>query len=192
MRTTPPETYFPIDRIVDRNSNNAQNSEVNGEILQSIDKRRGARSRSTSRTCRCAPCCLLIAEESNLNVVAADTVQGNVTLRLVQHVPWDQALDLVLQARASTSARAVMSCGSRRSGIAKYEQDKAEAPGQTREQRRDGHRVHPDQLWQCRDIAKLLTDDAKNSRAVVIRWISAGSCRRVAASASTAAPIRCW
>src|SRR5690606_2602907 len=31
----------------------------------------------------------LIAEESNLNVVASDTVQGNVTLRLVQ-VPWDQ------------------------------------------------------------------------------------------------------
>jgi type IV pilus assembly protein PilQ len=32
----------------------------------------------------------LIAEESNLNIVASDTVQGNVTLRLV-NVPWDQA-----------------------------------------------------------------------------------------------------
>src|SRR5690606_6465600 len=31
----------------------------------------------------------LIAEESNLNIVASDTVQGNVTLRLI-NVPWDQ------------------------------------------------------------------------------------------------------
>lgn len=37
----------------------------------------------------------LIAEESNLNIVAADTVTGNVTLRLI-NVPWDQALDIVL------------------------------------------------------------------------------------------------
>ena len=40
----------------------------------------------------------LIAEESNLNIVASDTVTGNVTLRLI-NVPWDQALDIVLQAR---------------------------------------------------------------------------------------------
>ncbi|HEY9253951.1 MAG TPA: AMIN domain-containing protein, partial [Stenotrophomonas sp.] len=46
----------------------------------------------------------LIAEESNLNVVAADTVQGNVTLRLV-NVPWDQALDLVLQAKGLDKRR---------------------------------------------------------------------------------------
>ena len=39
----------------------------------------------------------LIAEESSLNLVAADTVQGNVTLRLI-NVPWDQALDIVLRA----------------------------------------------------------------------------------------------
>jgi len=69
----------------------------------------------------------LIAEESGLNVVAADTVQGNVTLRLV-NVPWDQALDIVLQAKGLDK---------RRSGnvvwiapqaeIAKYEQDKEDA-----------------------------------------------------------------
>lgn len=40
----------------------------------------------------------LIAEESGLNVVAADTVQGNVTLRLM-NVPWDQAMDIVLRAK---------------------------------------------------------------------------------------------
>ena len=40
----------------------------------------------------------LIADMSELNIVVADTVTGNVTLRLV-NVPWDQALDLVLQAK---------------------------------------------------------------------------------------------
>ncbi len=69
----------------------------------------------------------LIAEESGLNIVAADTVQGNVTLRLV-NVPWDQALDVVLQAKGLDK---------RRSGnvvwiapqaeVAKYEQDREDA-----------------------------------------------------------------
>lgn len=40
----------------------------------------------------------LIAEESEFNVVAADTVQGNITLRL-DGVPWDQALDTLLRAQ---------------------------------------------------------------------------------------------
>lgn len=40
----------------------------------------------------------LIADVSELNIVVADSVQGNVTLRLV-NVPWDQALDIVLQAK---------------------------------------------------------------------------------------------
>ena len=40
----------------------------------------------------------LIADFTNLNLVASDTVQGGITLRL-QNVPWDQALDLVLKAK---------------------------------------------------------------------------------------------
>ncbi|SCY00566.1 type IV pilus assembly protein PilQ [Pseudomonas flexibilis] len=40
----------------------------------------------------------LIADFTNLNLVASDTVQGNITLRL-QNVPWDQALDLVLKTK---------------------------------------------------------------------------------------------
>lgn len=40
----------------------------------------------------------LIADASQLNVVVADNVSGNVTLRL-QNVPWDQALDIVLQSK---------------------------------------------------------------------------------------------
>ena len=40
----------------------------------------------------------LIADFTKLNLVASDTVNGNVTLRL-QNVPWDQALDIVLKAK---------------------------------------------------------------------------------------------
>ena len=46
----------------------------------------------------------LIADVSDLNIVVADTVQGNVTLRLI-NVPWDQALDLVLQAKGLDKRR---------------------------------------------------------------------------------------
>src|SRR5678815_1775148 len=46
----------------------------------------------------------LIAEESNLNIVASDTVEGNVTLRLV-NVPWDQAMDIVLRAKGLDKRR---------------------------------------------------------------------------------------
>ena len=40
----------------------------------------------------------LIAEVSNFNVITADDVTGKITMRLVD-VPWDQALDIVLQAK---------------------------------------------------------------------------------------------
>ena len=40
----------------------------------------------------------VIADFTNFNVVTSDTVTGNVTLRL-KDVPWDQALDIILQSR---------------------------------------------------------------------------------------------
>ncbi len=40
----------------------------------------------------------VIADFTNLNVVISDTVTGNLTLRL-KDVPWDQALDIILQSR---------------------------------------------------------------------------------------------
>ncbi|NKB36493.1 MAG: type IV pilus secretin PilQ [Gammaproteobacteria bacterium] len=40
----------------------------------------------------------LIADFTGLNLVASDTVGGNVTLRL-KNVPWDQALDIILKAK---------------------------------------------------------------------------------------------
>lgn len=47
----------------------------------------------------------LIADASQLNIVVADNVQGNVTLRL-NNVPWDQALDIVLQSKQLDQRRA--------------------------------------------------------------------------------------
>jgi type IV pilus assembly protein PilQ len=41
----------------------------------------------------------IIAEVSNLNIITSDDVRGKVTLRLI-NIPWDQALDLVLQAKS--------------------------------------------------------------------------------------------
>jgi len=40
----------------------------------------------------------LIADFTELNLVASDTVSGSITLRL-ENVPWDQALDIILKAK---------------------------------------------------------------------------------------------
>ena len=105
----------------------------------------------------------LIAEESNLNIVAADTVQGNVTLRLI-NVPWDQALDIVLQAK---------SLDKRRSGnvvwvapqkeIAQFEQDKEDARISLEERAEKITEYIPVNYANAEDIANLLTEGAKGS-----------------------------
>lgn len=41
----------------------------------------------------------IIADFTDLNLVASDTVQGRITLRL-ENVPWDQALDMVLKTKS--------------------------------------------------------------------------------------------
>ena len=69
----------------------------------------------------------LIAEESSLNLVASDSVQGNVTLRLI-NVPWDQALDIVLRAKGLDKRRSGnVIWVAPQAELAKYEQDKADA-----------------------------------------------------------------
>jgi type IV pilus assembly protein PilQ len=40
----------------------------------------------------------VIADFTNFNIITSDTVKGNLTLRL-KDVPWDQALDIILQAK---------------------------------------------------------------------------------------------
>ena len=105
----------------------------------------------------------LIADESNLNIVASDSVVGDVTLRL-DNVPWDQALDIVLQAKGLDK---------RRSGnviwvapqveIAKYEQDKADARIAIEERAEMVTEYIPVNYGSAEDIAKLLTEESKNS-----------------------------
>ncbi len=69
----------------------------------------------------------LIAEESNLNVVASDSVLGNVTLRLV-NVPWDQALDIVLRAKGLDKRRdGSVIWVAPQAELAKFEQEKEDA-----------------------------------------------------------------
>ncbi|ADJ27319.1 type IV pilus secretin PilQ [Nitrosococcus watsonii] len=46
----------------------------------------------------------LIADFTGLNLVASDTVQGSVTLRL-KNVPWDQALDIILKTKGLAMRR---------------------------------------------------------------------------------------
>jgi type IV pilus assembly protein PilQ len=106
----------------------------------------------------------LIADESNLNIVAADTVQGNVTLRLV-NVPWDQALDLVLQSK---------SLDKRRSGnvvwvapqkeIAEFEQAKEDARINLEERAEKVTEYIPVNYANAEDIARLLTEESKGNQ----------------------------
>ncbi|AUH49512.1 type IV pilus secretin PilQ [Chromobacterium sp. ATCC 53434] len=46
----------------------------------------------------------VIAEFTGLNIVTSDSVSGNITLRL-KDVPWDQALDLILQTKGLDQRR---------------------------------------------------------------------------------------
>ena len=46
----------------------------------------------------------LLADFTGINMVAADTVQGNITLRL-KDVPWDQALDIILKTKSLDKRR---------------------------------------------------------------------------------------
>ncbi len=105
----------------------------------------------------------LIAEESNLNIVASDTVQGNVTLRLI-NVPWDQALDIVLQAKQLDK---------RRNGnvvwvapqveIASFEKAKEDARLELEERAEKVTEYIPISYGNAEDIAKLLTEESKNN-----------------------------
>ena len=105
----------------------------------------------------------LIAEESNLNIVASDTVIGNVTLRLVQ-VPWDQALDIVLQARQLDKRRSGnVVWVAPQSEIASFEQAKEDARLKLEESAEMVTEYIPISYGNAEDIAKLLTEESKNS-----------------------------
>ncbi len=107
----------------------------------------------------------LIAEESNLNVVAADTVQGNVTLRLI-NVPWDQALDIVLRAKGLDKRRdGDVIWVAPQKEIADYEQAREDARIAIDQRAETVSEYIPVNYANAEDIAKLLTEESKTSSA---------------------------
>src|SRR5688500_2803441 len=105
----------------------------------------------------------LIAEESNLNIVASDTVAGNVTLRLI-NVPWDQALDVVLRAKGLDKRRdGNVVWVAPQKEIADYEQAKADARIAIENRAEMVTEYSPINYGNAEDIAKLLTEERKNS-----------------------------
>ncbi len=106
----------------------------------------------------------LIAEESNLNIVASDTVQGNVTLRLI-NVPWDQALDIVLQAKQLDKRRSGnVVWVAPQAEIAKFEQDKEDARIAIENRVETVTEYIVVSYGNAEDIAKLLTDETKGNQ----------------------------
>jgi type IV pilus assembly protein PilQ len=107
----------------------------------------------------------LIADVSDLNIVVADSVQGNVTLRLI-NVPWDQALDIVLQAKGLDKRR--------RGNVIwvapqKELADREEAIADARLKMEDKEALISDYIpvsyGKAKDIAALMTTEAKTSQA---------------------------
>ena len=105
----------------------------------------------------------LIADESNLNIVASDSVTGSVTLRL-QNVPWDQALDIVLQAKSLDKRRSGnVVWVAPQSEIAAFEQAKEDARLAIEERAEMTTEYIPISYGNAEDIAKLLTEESKTS-----------------------------
>src|SRR5690606_29186050 len=106
----------------------------------------------------------LIAELSDLNIVASDNVTGNVTLRLI-NVPWDQALDIVLQAKSLDKRRnGNVVWVAPQAEIAKFEQDVANARLALEDRAEMVTEYIPISYGSAEDIAKLLTEESMNSQ----------------------------
>lgn len=103
----------------------------------------------------------LIADVSELNVVVADSVQGNVTLRLI-NVPWDQALDIVLQAKGlDKRKRGNVIWVAPQKEIAEREEAMADARQKMEVMESLVSDFIPISYGKAKDIASLLTRDAQ-------------------------------
>jgi len=91
-------------------------------------------------------------------------VLGNVTLRLI-NVPWDQALDIVLQAKALDKRRnGNVVWVAPQAEIAKFEQDKEDARIAIENRAETVTEYIPVSYGNAEDIAKLLTDESKGAQ----------------------------
>ena len=106
----------------------------------------------------------LIAEESGKNVVAADSVTGNVTLRLV-NVPWDQALDIVLRSKdLDRREEGSVIWVAPQAAIAAYEKALADARLANEQRAKTVSEYITINYGSAEEIAKLLTDEAKSGQ----------------------------
>jgi len=106
----------------------------------------------------------MIAEESDFNVVAADSVTGNVTLRL-DNVPWDQALDIILQAKGLDKRQnGNVIWIAPQSEIAAYERAREDARLELEERVEMVTEYIPISYGNAEDIATLLTDESKTGQ----------------------------
>ncbi|HEX8776844.1 MAG TPA: type IV pilus secretin PilQ [Rhodanobacter sp.] len=105
----------------------------------------------------------LIADTSHLNIVAADSVTGSITLRLV-NVPWDQALDVILRAKGLDKRRdGNVIWVAPQQELAKYEEDLAAARMKAEDNAPLVTTYIPISYGKAADIAKLLTTESKQS-----------------------------
>lgn len=99
----------------------------------------------------------LIADTSKLNIVAADSVTGSITLRLV-NVPWDQALDVILRAKGLDKRRdGNVIWVAPQQELAKYEENVADARMKAEDNAPLVSTYIPISYGKAADIAKLLT-----------------------------------
>ena len=106
----------------------------------------------------------LIADVSDLNIVVADSVQGNVTLRLI-NVPWDQALHIVLQAKGLDQRKqGNVIWVAPQQEIATREQAIADARLQMEDKVELVSDFIPISYGNAKDIAALLTKDTQGTQ----------------------------
>ena len=104
----------------------------------------------------------LLADVSHLNIVASDSVQGNVTLRL-DNVPWDQALDVILRAKGldkRTDGNVIWVAPQQE--LAAYEENLANAQIKALDNSVLVSDYIPISYGKAADIAKLLTSTNTN------------------------------
>jgi type IV pilus assembly protein PilQ len=103
----------------------------------------------------------VIADFTDLNIITSDTVGGNITLRL-KDVPWDQALDIILQTRGldmRKSGNVIWIAP--RDELATREKLALEAQSQINELEQTRTEAFQMNYQKASDVQKLLSDPAQ-------------------------------
>ena len=109
----------------------------------------------------------LIADEAGYNIVAADSVGGSVTLRLI-NVPWRQALDIVLRAKGLDQRENgnVIWVGPQ-AELAQYEQARADAAMKAAQQEPIRMRLYRVSHGSAVELAKVITGEGSGGKSTL-------------------------